>query len=186
MLSYRHLLSCTNKLLYVTLIFIISIKLNSCGYSALYDQRNSINPSVQEQMALIQINPIQDRIGQYLHNNLLARLNPKGTPANPLYTLNVKLEEQSSDLGVKKSAVVTRGNLKISAIFTLSNFVKLNSRIEAKNLLTSTVVSISSYDIPQAQYAALAALKDAQKRALKEIAEDIRSRLGIYFNQSNQ
>jgi LPS-assembly lipoprotein len=165
---------------------VLSILLSSCGYNALYDQRASANPSVKQQMALIQVQPIKDRMGQYLHNKLLFRLNPKGKPTNPLYTLSIKLEKKSIDLGVKKSAVVTRGNLKILATLTLYQMHNLDSKIETKSLFTTTVLSNSSYDIPQAQYAALAALKDAQERALKEITENIVTRLGIYFRQKNQ
>ena len=42
-----------------------------------------------KQLALVQIQPIQDRIGHRLRSNLLVRLNPTGEPANPLYTLHV-------------------------------------------------------------------------------------------------
>ena len=186
MLSYRHQLFYLNMPFFTALVLVLSILLSSCGYNALYDQRASTMPSVKQQMALIQIKPIKDRMGQYLHNKLLTRLNPKGKPTNPLYTLSIKLEEETNNLGVKKSAVVTRGNLKVSATFTLSQRLSLNSGIENKNLFTTTVLSISSYDIPQAQYAALAALKDAQARALREITESIITRLGIYFRQKKQ
>jgi LPS-assembly lipoprotein len=117
---------------------------------------------------------------------LLARLNLKGQPANPLYKLNVTLKESNLNLGVKKTAVVTRGNLKLSTTFTLSKSTNVASKIESRNLMTATVTAISSYDIPQAHYLALIALKDARARAVKETADDIRSRLGIYFHQSSQ
>lgn len=186
MLSSRKHVAWAIKPLFTALIILTSILLGSCGYTALYDQRAGTSFSVQRQMELIKIQPIKDRIGQYLHNKLLFKLNPKGKPADPRYTLNVKLEEQSSNIGVKKSAVVTRGNLKISATFTLSKIVKMKPGIDTKKLLTATVISISSYDIPQAQYAALASLKDAQARALREITENIKTRLGVYFHQNNK
>ena len=186
MLSFRHQLTWTNQFLITALSLALCLLLSSCGFTALYDQRSGTDISIKEQLALIQIQPIENRIGQYLHNNLLVRLNPKGKPTNPLYILAVKLEEESINLGVKKSAVVTRGNQKVSATFTLSRIVHSKSGIKNENLLTSIVTSISSHDIPQAQYAAHAALKDARARALEEIAENIRTRLGIYFHQSNQ
>ena len=185
MLSSRHKHTYLNKFIFIMRILALGSLINSCGYTALYDERAGKSLSVKKQLALIQIQPIKDRIGQYLHNDLLNSLNPMGKPTNPLYSLNVNLEEQSSNLGVKKSAVVTRGNLRVTATFTLSEIVNSNSGIENKNLLTATVMSISSYDIPQAQYAALAALKDARTRALGEITENIRTRLGIYFHQGH-
>ena len=170
----------------LALALVMSTLLGACGFSPLYGQRASPGFTVEKHLALIHVQPIKNRIGQYLHNNLLARLNFKGQPANPLYELNVSLVESSVNLGVKKTAVVTRGNLKILTTFTLSQPANVASQIKAKSLMTATVTAISSYDIPQAQYLALVALKDARARAVKEIADDIRTRLGIYFRQNPQ
>ena len=186
MLLFRYQFYNARKLFSAALVLVMSSLLGACGYAPLYDQRLINGHTVKKHLELIQIKPIKDRVGQLLHNNLLVRINPKGKPASPLYTLNIKLEESSSNLGVKKSAVVTRGNLRVSATFTLSKMARLTTGIEAKKLVTATVISISSYDIPQAQYTALAALKDAQTRALKEIADNIRTRLGIYFRQASK
>ena len=183
MLLFKYQFSGGRKLFFATLVLVMNSLLGACGYAPLYDQRLSTGLTVKKHLELIQIQPIGDRIGQHLHNNLLVRINPKEKPAVPLYTLNVKLIETSSNLGVKKSAIVTRGNFRVSATFILSKVADLTTGIEDKKLLTATVISISSYDIPQAQYTALAALKDAQTRALKEIADNIRTRLGVYFSQ---
>jgi LPS-assembly lipoprotein len=184
MLLFRCQFSSDLKPFFTALVLVMFSLLGACGYVPLYDQRASTGHNVKKQLELIQIQPIQDRIGHLLHNNLLVRINPTGEPANPLYTLHVIIEETSTSLGIKKSAVVTRGNLEISATFTLSKITSLNTVIKADMLTTATVTSISSYDIPQAQYTALTALKDAQTRAIREIADNIRTRLGIYFHQS--
>jgi len=186
MLLSRHLRSRAGKLSFVALALVLSTLLGACGFSPLYGKRGDVDFSVEQHLALIDIQPIKDRIGQQLRNNLLVRLNLKGQPANPLYTLSVTLNESNTNLGVKKSAVVTRGNLRISADYTLSRAASVNSGIDAITLTTATVTTISSYDIPQAQYTALAALKDARARAVKEIADDMRTRLGIYFRQNPQ
>ena len=170
----------------LALALVMSTLLSACGFSPLYGQRVSANLTVEKHLALIHVQPIKNRIGQHLHNNLLTRLNLKGQPANPLYKLNVTLQESNFNLGVKKTAVVTRGNLKLSTTFTLSKSTNVASKIESRNLMTATVTAISSYDIPQAQYSALIALKDARARAIKETADEIRTRLGIYFHQSAQ
>jgi LPS-assembly lipoprotein len=186
MLLFRlpHFSAGTLSVLALTLV--MSTLLSACGFSPLYGQRGSADFTVEKHLALIQVQPIKNRIGQHLHNNLLARLNLKGRPANPLYKLNVTLIESNANLGIKKTAVVTRGNLKLTATFTLSKSVNVASKIESKNLMIATVTAISSYDIPEAHYLALIALKDARARAVKETADDIRTRLGIYFHQSPQ
>jgi LPS-assembly lipoprotein len=186
MLLFRLPYFSAGRLSVLALALVMSTLLSACGFSPLYGQRSSADSIVEKHLALIHVQPIKNRIGQNLHNNLLARLNLKGQPANPLYKLNVTLKESNLNLGVKKTAVVTRGNLKLSTTFTLSKSTNVASKIESRNLMTATVTAISSYDIPQAHYLALIALKDARARAVKETADDIRSRLGIYFHQSSQ
>ena len=186
MLLFSHLFFSARELLLAVLVLVIGSTLSACGYSPLYDERSSSDLTVKKHLELIQIQPISDRIGQHLHNKLLVHINPKGKPSNPLYILSVKLEETSSNLGVKKSAVVTRGNLRVTAVFTLSQVANVADGIKARRLMTAKSTTISSYDIPQGQYVALAAVKDAQARAIKEIADDIRTRLGVYFRQRTQ
>lgn len=186
MLLFRRQFSNRGKTFFTVLILVIGFTLCSCGYSPLYNQRASSDLKVTKNLELIEIQPIKDRIGQSLRNNLLLHLNPKGKPANPLYKLRVTLKEVRSNLGVKKSAVVTRGNLKVLAAFTLSKAGSMVTGIEASRLFTAKVTAISSYDIPQAQYAALAAVKDAQARALRNIADNIKTKLGIYFSQGSK
>ena len=186
MLLFRRQKIVGNKNFFNTFILLIScLLLSSCSYRPLYDQRTNSDNNIIKNLELIEIEPIKDRIGQSLHNNLLVHLNPRGKPEYPIYKLSVTLQETRSNLGVKKSAVVTRGNLKILATFVLSKAVNISEGTKADSLFTSKVTAISSYDIPQAQYAALAALKNARVRALRKIADNIKTRLGIYFSQGS-
>lgn len=184
----------------ITLCFlglIMTAILGGCGFRPLYGQKNSATSLTAEQnLSLIEINVIQDRIGQQLHNNLLTRLNPKGRPNNPLYSLSVTVSESIASLGVKKSAEVTRGNLHVTARYSLLKYIdptlEINTKepeqedTEEENKLPSGgVTATSSYDIPQAQYTAIAAAKDARTRALREIADEIRTRLAVYFQQAS-
>ena len=176
----------SNKIFLISLIIVINCLLGACGFNPLYGNQVGVDIAVEEQLALIKINQIEDRTGQLLRNNLLTRLNIKGEPKKPYYILDVKVRESRVNLGVKKTAVVTRGNLKISAKFTLAHFNINKSTAKPGILTTSTVTIISSYDIPQAQYMALAALKNSRARALKEIADEIKTRLGVYFRLNPQ
>lgn len=138
--------------------------------------------AAEQYLARINIEQISDRIGQQLRNNLLSRLNPKGPSSDPLFKLTINVTESIANLGIKKSAVVTRGNLQVSAAY---NMVLLRGALDDKSsLATGTVLSTSSYDIPQDQFSARAALKDARARAVKEIADDIKTRLAVYFKQN--
>lgn len=153
----------------------------ACGFRPLYGTRSADLAATEQYLAQIQISQIPDRLGQQLRNSLLPRLTPKGEPANPKYVLNITTSESIASLGVKKTAVVTRGNLTLNAAYSLQ---ELGSERDDASLASGSVQAISSYDIPQAEFTARIALKDARARAIREIADDIKIRLGVYFRQA--
>lgn len=161
--------------------------LQACGFQPLYGERDTSNTTAH--LAHIAILPIKDRLGQQLRNHLLTRLNPQGGPAEPLYELDVTLSQSVASLGVQKSAVVTRGNLYVTASYTLRKVVDEEAAIilsdegEASLLTAGSIRAVSSYDISQEQYTVVAALKDARARAVKEIADDIKTRIAVHFRQ---
>lgn len=163
-------------------IVVLAGLVGACGFRPLYGQLDQAGLAAEQHLALVDIGLIQDRIGQQLRNDLLNGINPSGEPDRPIYHLSVSIAEAITNLGVKKSSVVTRGNLSVSATYSLT-------RLQGDGAVTSTLTngiakSISSYDIPQAQFAAQIARKDARARAIKEIADDIKTRLAVYFRQN--
>jgi LPS-assembly lipoprotein len=182
--SYRQ------RLVRFSVVVLVATLVGACGFRPLYGRHGAGTLPAEQYLARIEIKQIDSRIGQQLRNNLLSRLSPKGSSGQPLYSLSINISESISSLGVKKSAVVTRGNLRVSAQYTMVklHFNEENTDPTGVDLTTSltngTVLATSSYDIPQAQYAALAALKDARTRAVKELADDIRTRLAVYFKQN--
>ncbi len=162
--------------------------LAGCGFRPLYNQPTGNDPSggynVQADLATIYILPIKDRIGQQLRNLLLTRLNPKGSPAEPAYDLRIGLSESVQQLGIKKSSFATRANLRISASY---NLVAAKGTVDTGGditvLPTGTVLAISSYDISTYEFTTLTARKDARARAVREIADDLRTRFAVYFAQ---
>ncbi len=189
--AYQYFRDRITGTLFLVIVLFLAGFLSACGFRPLYGKQESNSISTEQNLSLIEIKPISNRIGQQLHNNLLNRLNPKGRSDRPLYSLAVNVTESTSNLGVQKSAVVTRGNLRVTATFALSHLHTsrenvLKPRIEGDaSLISGRVSSTSSYDIPQAQYTALAAVKDARTRAVRELADDIRTRLAIYFQQAS-
>jgi len=150
-----------------------------CGFSPLYGKRVAGQDAAEAQLALIRIESIKDRIGQQLHNSLLDRLTPKGRPANPAYVLKAAISESVSGLGVKKSAVATRANLRISVSYSL----RAAGEGVTENLTSGSVLAISGYDISNADYTTLVASRNARTRAVREAADDIRTRLAVYFRR---
>ena len=149
---------------------------SACGFQPLHG-RQQTGAGATFALSQISIPPISERLGQLLRIELANRLTPKGPPLAPDYVLNVELTESKQSLGVRKDATATRANLIITA-----NFDLLDSQA-GKKLLSGNVRSINSYNILDAKFATLSAESDARRRALRDLATEIQSRLGIFLSQ---
>jgi len=151
----------------------------ACGFQPLYGSR--IAGSAPEELAQIKLEPIPDRIGQQLHNHLLTILNPDGRPRAARYVMRTALNESTAALGVRKTAFATRANLQMRAIYSLT------SAATGKTVFNGDSSITVSYNILDSEFATLMAEKDARARAVRELSEDIRVRLGVFFsNQAAQ
>jgi LPS-assembly lipoprotein len=162
----------------VALIVVLTavLAVAACGFRPLYGTRGGT--TTPDQFAQIRIEPISDRAGQQLHNHLLTAFNPDGRPATPRYTMRTTVSEGATSLAVRKSAFATRANLRVRAIY------RLNDVATGANLFDGESSITVSYNILDSEFGTLMAEKDARARALRELAEDMRIRLGIFF--SNQ
>src|SRR5690606_38257871 len=120
--------------------------------------------------------PLRDRVGQQMHNFLRDRLNPHGQPVSPSYRLRVELAETRTNLGVRRDETATRANLRMDANFALLNYDSDTP------LLTGRSSSTTSYDILRNPFATTVSEEDARDRALREVADDIETRLAVYFS----
>lgn len=159
------------------LLFGMALVLSACGFQPLYGDNGGQSASPVDQMAAIQISPLPDRTGQQMHNLLRDRLNPTGQPRKPAYALDLRLWESSEKLGIRKDESATRAALNLSAQFTLI------SAQDGRRLLSGYVKSVSSYNILTSPFATGFSEADARARALRELADGIRTRLGIYFSR---
>jgi len=155
----------------------IALGLSACGFRPLYEVPDNQAMSPIGRMAEIRISPLPDRIGQQMHNLLRDRLNPAGQPLDPAYTLDIRLSESRTELGIRKDETATRANLNLSAQFTL------NSTQSGGRLFSDRVRTVSSYNIVTSPFATGFAKDDARARALRELADAIQTRLGIFFSR---
>jgi LPS-assembly lipoprotein len=136
---------------------------------------SSDNTAINSQLGAIQIASIEDRVGHKLHNLLLDRINPRGRSLNPLYTLTIRTQISRSEIGLKINEETTRARLSLSANFFLTE------RRSGNVLLEGTVRSVNSYNIPASEFALIAAEDNATDRASREISDEIKTRLGLFF-----
>ena len=152
----------------------------ACGFTPLYGRGGPRNIGTADYLATVRIAPMPDRVGQELHNLLRDRINPNGQPRQPNYNLQVRISTVTEELGIRKDKTATRANLTVYADFTLTEAAS------NKELFTGRSRAFSSYNILESQFATLFSENDAGGRALREISDDIRNRLAVFFARIGQ
>jgi len=151
--------------------------LAACGFQPLYGTRGAADSGARAELAAVRIEPLENRVGQQMHNFLRDRLNPDGQPVAPEYRLQVQLTETLTELGVQRDETATRANLQMVAQFTLFGYGNDAS------LFSGRSSSTTSYDILRNPFATTVSEEDARERALRELADDIQTRLALYFQR---
>jgi len=134
------------------------------------------NNQIRTEMAAVEIALITDRTGQLLRNELLDQLTPTGIANKPRYLLSVHLTESKKNLAIRRDLTATRANLTITAQFKLTTWPSDELLLEGRSR------SLNSYNISTFNFATLSAENDARRRAARAVAEDIATRLAIYFD----
>lgn len=184
----RNPVSAAKRKLGPSTVLVLILSLAGCGFQPLNSRSvepapGSSNAQVNQnstlgELAAIRIAPLSDRPGQEMHNLLRDRLNPSGQPSTPKYELEVRLTESIRELAFESDETATRADLSIIANYRLR-------RVDTqKTLSTGRSRSISSYNILERQFASTISESDARSRTLRDIADDIRIRLGAYFSSS--
>jgi LPS-assembly lipoprotein len=149
--------------------------MSGCGFRPLYGA--GAQGAVGAELARVKIGTIPDRVGQQLHNFLLDRINRKGRPEKPLYLLSVDVEIEKVRQAVEANETATRAKLIFTASFQLQEIAT------EKILLKNWSRSVNSYNIVTSAIATRSAELDAIDRAAREVSEEIRSLLALYFQR---
>lgn len=160
------------------LALFLVLPLAACGFEPLYGNRQQAGDAVFNDFHQIKVATIPERSGQMLRNELLDRLNYRGEPAQPRYELKVSLKEERRDVLVRSDEVATAADLTLTASYELVD--RANSAVLAKG----SPRSINRYNVLASPYATLSSAEDARRRAAKQLADDIRARLGVYFTKA--
>ena len=147
--------------------------LAGCGFEPIYGARGG--PETTAEMSNIRIDPIDERVGQLLRNQLLDSLNPRGEPVQGRYRLQVQISESKGELAVRKSELATRTNMVLTATYRMLD-TKTNAFVMAR---TSSVTA--SYNLVTNEFATLSAESDARERGVRDLSNDITRQIALYF-----
>ena len=150
--------------------------LAGCGWEPLYGQNRGVGGDAGPRMAQVHIQPIADRTGQQLYNNLRDRMNPQGVPADPRYYLVVTLGQISSEQLVSVNQTATRIDTTFTATY---NLYRVDN--PGVSVFHATSRTTTAYDIPSDPYSAVVSSADAQRRAAQSLSDDISNRVASFF-----
>ena len=176
------------RLLLAKLLMAMSLAGLTAGcFQPLYGTQSPIGGTggVGAKLDTVEVAPIDapngtrlSRVGVNVRNELMYQLTGGGAAAAPNYRLDVRLSSTNIQVIVDiNTARPDIQNYAIDAVYTLTNVSN------GQKVVSGQTFSRVSYNIPgqQQRFAGDRGLRDAENRAAKVIAENIRSRLASDF-----
>ena len=156
--------------------------LQGCGFEPLYADTSAMGARVGTNLSTIYVEPISQRVGYDLRNDLLDRLDATSNAANARYRLKLYVTELEEPVVFQPNTSITRYN------YTLTAHYDLVARDVALPLKSGDVTAFAAYNVAASPYlySTVAAQRDAKNRAANDIAERIRIELAVYLRQVAQ
>jgi LPS-assembly lipoprotein len=147
--------------------------LAACGFRPLLTADE--DPAVRQQLAAVEVQELDGRLGQLVRNALLEDLDAVAAGVPPRYVLSIQLTRYSDAFAIQLDNTITRYNLTLVADF------RLTRREDQALLYQSVVQRVTSYNVIQQPFATLSAEQAAERRAAEEVGNNIRTLLAVYF-----
>jgi LPS-assembly lipoprotein len=153
--------------------------LSGCGFHPLYGN-TALDTHVGPTLANVYVEPISDRVGYELRNNLLDLFNGTGQNDGATYRLKLSLSEMEEAVVLQSDTAITRYN------YTLSAHYELIPRESTAAVKSGNVTARSAYNVAAAPflYATVTAERDAKNRAANDMAERIRTQIAVYLRNT--
>ncbi len=166
-------------------VLALSVLLAGCGFHPLYATPDLPKGGMRGKLSSIYVEPVPERVGFQLRNQLIDLLDGQGQAAGARYILRVNLTTKSEAIGVQSQTApggvtqtaITRYNDKLTAEYDLVD--PGTNQVVAHGVETG----LSSYNVLASPYATLAVQQDSDRRAAEDIADRIRIDLAVWFAQ---
>lgn len=166
-------------------ILFLVLSLPACGFEPLYVERDSsegfyykgnFDTSVSDEIKQIKVEPIADRIGQLVRNELLDSFTPLGIPSTPKYRLQVEnISKHVAEQAMRDDITATRERVEYKLDYVLYDE-------NGEELVKGDTLALLGYDIMSNPYSTTMSQKKIEKDAAKIMADDISLRIGAYFH----
>src|SRR2546430_9979120 len=154
-------------------------------FQPMYAERSDGTPGLREKLMGVDLPPVDKpnasrdaRIGVEIRNALAFKLYGQATGMPPTHKLVLRFNSNRSSLMIDPAtALPSSENYGIDAQY---NLIEIASN---KSVMTGSTFSRVSYDMPGSyqRFARSRAFRDAEDRAAREIAENIQTRLALFF-----
>ena len=131
---------------------------------------------LQERLAQLDVAPIPGRVGQRIRNDLIFQASGGGELAPPTHRLEVTINES-----VLTTLVKIDGD-SLGQIYQLQANFKLVSIKDKRVVLTGTSHGRAGFERFQSVYSNVRARDDAENRAARTVADDLKTRVAIYLS----
>jgi len=165
-------MSCCDRIAAAALLL---AALCGCGFHPLYAENTTLG--YDPALALVEVRPVPDRVGQILAASVREQLNPHGARLKPRYVLLIAMSLARADLGIRRDNTSSRGELTINANLSL------NEAGSNKVLFQDTLRTVTSFNRPDDAYAATVAEDNARELAAADLGREIAERVAVYLQR---
>lgn len=156
-------------------LLIAALGLAGCGFQPLYADRTGGAP-VKAKLEAITIKAPGGDIGNGIKFQLEDLIGERGV-ASTRYSLQLSPRIVESDVAVQQDTEVTRRNVRLTTPFSLYD------QEIGEVVLSGDSVSTGSYNRVDSEFANLMAFRNVQDRVIRDTAQDLYTRLSIYFQR---
>lgn len=164
----------------VCLAFAVAASLAACGdagFRPLYGP-TAVGAYASERLKEVDFAPIPGRVGQRIRNEMVFQGTGGGNPLPPHYRFEVVLQENVTSTLVKVSGQAANSVYSVQASFRL-----IDSR-DKKVVFEGASHARASFERFESVYSSVRAREDAENRAARTIAEDLKTRLAAFLSRS--
>lgn len=151
--------------------------IGACQFQPLYGTATS-GGALQDVMKSVEVPQIPGRVGQRVRNELIFGTTGGGYPAEPQYRLSIVIRESVSAILVEQTGDAQGQQYHLEANFQL---VRLTDN---SVVLQGHSKSRTAFDKFEQIYANVRAQIDAENRAARVVADDIKTRLAAFLSRA--
>ena len=144
--------------------------LAGCGFHPLYGGK------MEPELASIYVEPLAERDGYELRNQLIDLLGSDGRDVGKAYHLKLTLNQVSNGVTLQNDATITRYNDTLTATYVLTD-------AKGTEVTRGIQTSLSTFNVSNSPYSTLAVQQDSDRRAADDLADRIRMDLGVFFSR---